>query len=68
MGTASLVIGLALIIFGFYFIYEFLNGVYYTDESMENALIGTFILAIPFIVGGALLLRKYDRDKKKEKN
>jgi len=68
MGTASLVIGLGLTILGFYFIFDALTTVYYTDEERDALLGGNFFLAVPLITVGALLLRKYDRDKKKEKN
>jgi len=64
MGTASLVIGLILILGGFGM---FLVG--NDDPTLEwhFFFLAQLIIAIPLIVVGGLLLRKYDRDKKKEK-
>ena len=67
MGTASLVIGLALIIFGFYLIIQAFNTTYEVGEAFYE-LFAVLIISVPLIVGGALLLRKFDKDRKKEKN
>ena len=68
MGTASLVIGIILIFIGFGFVVDalFFN-FYLTQEGMKSTVIGTLIISIPIIAAGGLFLRKYDRDKKKEK-
>jgi len=68
VGTASLVMGLALIILGFYFIMVMLTTPYYSEDERSSSYIGNLVFATPLIAGGILLLRKYDRDKKKEKN
>jgi len=60
VGTASLVIGLALILLGFYFIIELMNSDYW--------ILGILVFSVPLIAGGALFLRKYDKDKKKDQN
>jgi len=62
VGTASLVIGLALIIAGFF-------NILYQAEQVEDLVIYTIevIIGIVLIVVGGLLLRKYDKDRKKEK-
>ena len=67
MGTASLVIGLALIIIGFYIIIELLNSGSLAEDPLL-VLLGMLVFGVPLIAGGALFLRKYDRDKKKEKS
>ena len=64
MGTASLVFGLILIGAGIYMVSELLK-----MKSEENALVvflfGFVIIPVPLFVIGGLLLRKYDRDRKK---
>ncbi len=62
MGTASLVIGLGLIIAGFF-------NILYQAEQVVDPVIYTIevIIGIVLIVVGGLLLRKYDKDRKKEK-
>ena len=60
MGTASLAIGIGLVIAGFgYFLISVAVPweVYYLD---------IIIFSIPLVVVGGFFLRKYDRDKKKE--
>ena len=69
MGTVSLVFGMILIGFGLFItLWMFVEMVQVGDR--ENfALYGFAFLIVPvpiFVVGG-LLLRKYDRDRKKEK-
>jgi len=65
VGTASLVIGLGLIIIGFFLAVYFLTSP--TTEEFQYVLLGTLIISAPPIAIGGLLLRKYDSDKKKEK-
>ena len=62
MGTASLVIGLGLIIAGFF-------NILYQAEQVVDPVIYTIevIIGIVLIVVGGLLLRKYDKDRKKDK-
>jgi len=66
VGTASLVLGIVLIGMGIYFL--FTQGTNTPAEDAIYDLAARLILGIPSIVIGGLLLRKYDRDKKKEKN
>jgi len=70
VGTASLVFGLILIGFGLFFslwmFVEMIQGggqvefVYYG--------LGFLIFAVPIFVVGGLFLRKFDKDRKKEKS
>jgi len=68
VGTASLVFGLILIgvgvLFGAEIFFEFGNP---ANDPMI-LLIGFLVFAVPMMVGGGLLLRKHDRDKKKLKD
>lgn len=68
MGTAGLVIGIGLIIFGFLVIYY---GVFEnTAISVEGfivTLLGSLIVGIFLIVIGGLLLVKHDREKKNQR-
>jgi len=66
VGTASLVFGLILIGFGSYVLFILETGVV-TDEEILYDFGGRLIVAIPCFVIGGLLIRKYDKDKKKEK-
>jgi len=65
VGTASLVFGLICIGVGLYFFFI-------VDPEMEAPLelliIAKLIFLIPLVVIGGLFLRKYDKDRKKEKN
>jgi len=68
MGTASLVFGLILIGVGIYIAFSLLGAINPDDEEDLQALgLGYLILVTPMIVVGGLLLRKFDRDRKKEK-
>ena len=60
MGTASLVLGIVLIVFGlsYWLIMEAVP--WFVD------ILNVLIVSIPSVIIGALFLRKYDRDKKKE--
>jgi len=69
VGTASLVFGLILIGIGLYLVFLIL-GINPTGSSeamqlLTGFVIGILVLATPFFVVGGLLLRKYDRDRKK---
>jgi len=78
VGTASLVIGIALIVIGVYVFFtydatitevETIWGTGYrfaTPEEQQDMLIGKIILVSIFIIAGGFLLRKYDKDKKKD--
>jgi len=55
-----------LIIIGFFLITQHLVSTSPTLEQWNNTLLAFLIIGIPMIVGGGLLLRKYDNDKKKE--
>ena len=68
MGTASLIAGIGLMIVGFAVIAQGLLGTYFTVEQMRDWIIFNTIIGLPFVIAGGLLLRKYDRDKKKEKH
>ena len=61
MGTASLVLGIVLIVFGlsYWLIMEAVP--WFVD------ILNVLIVSIPSVIIGALFLKKYDRDKKKEK-
>jgi len=61
VGTASLVIGLGLIIIGFV-------NIWYTGTTTIDLAVYTLeiIISIILIIVGGFLLRKYDKDKKKE--
>jgi len=67
VGTASLVSGIMLVLIGFATIGQALLANYFTLEQFFDSLAFNIIIGLPFIIVGALLLRKYDRDKKKEK-
>ena len=67
MGTASLVFGLGLIGIGLVVAYNGFTAKGFTETDVLNYFVGSLILSIPAFVLGGLLLRKYDRDKKKEK-
>jgi len=68
MGTASLVFGLILIGFGLYTIIDMMNNWQFYDEHDKGTIALIYlIISVPMFVIGGLLLRKYDRDKKKDK-
>jgi len=66
VGTASLVFGLILIGAGVYMISEIMK-IRYEENALLSLLFGFAIIPVPLFVIGGLLLRKYDRDRKKEK-
>jgi len=65
MGTASLVIGLALIALAFYFL--LMSTTAETEEESDIIFALKPLFFIVLITVGALLLRKFDIDRKKEK-
>lgn len=67
MGTPSLIAGIGFMIAGFIAVIQGLTNPYFSAESYFGLLLVNLILGIPLIVIGGLLLRKYDKDKKKEK-
>ena len=68
MGTASLIVGIGFMLVGFAVIAQGMLTTYYTIEQMIDIITLNLIIGLPFVVIGALFLKKYDRDKKKEKN
>ena len=66
MGTASLVFGLIMIGAGILVT----NSIWETQQNEVDPLVfflfGFAIIPVPLFVVGGLLLRKYDRDKKKK--
>ena len=69
MGTASLVIGTILIGFGFsILIIPTLDTSLMSEKDIGFSIIGESVIAIPLIVFGVFFLKKFDKDRKKEKN
>jgi len=68
VGTASLIAGIGFMLVGFAVIGQGMLGSYYTVEQMMDTITLNLIIGLPLVVIGALFLKKYDRDKKKEKN
>ena len=66
MGTASLIAGIGSMLVGFAVIGQGFLGQYFTAKQMMEWIILNLIFGIPFIIVGALLLRKYDYDRKNE--
>jgi len=66
MGTASLVIGLALIIIALYFLIWPVT--IETEEESDIIFALKPLFFIVLITVGALFLRKFDTDRKKKKN
>ena len=68
MGTASLVFGLILIGAGVVMAHEMLTSPtwYAGPEDAGALLMGFLIIVAPLCAFGGVLLRKYDKDKKKE--
>ena len=65
MGTASLIFGIVLIIVGVIMIIP-ITMVMPMLFPFPFGLIGAIVGNIPIFLAGGLLLRKYDRDRKKE--
>jgi len=80
LGTASLVIGIVLIITGVYYFLspvspfgqdETMWGPWYlfaTEEELGERVIWKIIVALIFVIAGGFFLRKYNKDKKKSVN
>ena len=66
MGTASLVFGLIMIGAGVYMISEIMKINLPDENPLIVLLLGFAIIPVPLFVIGGLLLRKYDRDRKKK--
>ena len=67
MGIASLVFGLVLIGFGILFTIVLLTGVGGGGLTSDEAYLNLIFTIASFAIGG-LLLRTFDKDRKKEKN
>lgn len=67
MGTASLIFGLVAIGFGVVIVYDEIANFGSTDEISGLASLLAVGVAIILLAIGGFLLRKYDKDKKKEK-
>jgi len=71
MGTASLVFGLILIGFGLFFgLLKFVEMIQRANQLTED--VGTFefgslIIVVGLFAVGGLLIRSFDKDRKKEK-
>ena len=65
MGTASLIFGIVFIIVGMIMVIPISMAVQMLFP-FPFGLIGVIIGNIPIFLAGGLLLRKYDRDRKKE--
>ena len=70
MGTANLVFGQVLIGKGLVimFVIGYFCNANYDEYPIWVIAIVFLILCVPFFVVGGLFLRKFDSDKKKEKN
>ena len=66
MGTASLVFGLILIGAGVYLMSEIMKLSFDEEYALLSLLLGFAIIPVPLFVVGGLLLRKFDRDRKKK--
>jgi len=67
LGTASLIAGIGFMLVGFAVIAQGLLGTYPTIGQMMDGIVLNMVFGIPFVLVGVLLLRKYDKDRKKEK-
>jgi len=68
MGTVSLVFGLMLIGFALFFgLWMFVEMIQNPNAEYVYYGFGFLIFVLPMFVGGGLLLRKFDKDRKKEK-
>ena len=61
MGTASIIVGIGLMLVGFATIGQSLLSTFWTVEQFFDMLIFNIIIGLPFIIIGTILLRKYDR-------
>jgi len=71
MGTASLVFGLILIGFGLFFgllkFVEMIQGANQLTEDVGTFEFGSLIIVVGLFAVGGLLIRSFDKDRKKEK-
>ncbi len=71
MGTASLVFGLILIGFGIFFgllmFVEMIQGANQLTEDVGTFEFGPLIIVVGLFAVGGLLIRSFDKDRKKEK-
>jgi len=67
MGTASLVFGLISIGFGIFFSLVLLVGLASAEFNVEGFYFALIVTIVLFAIGG-LLLRKFDKDRKKDGN
>lgn len=65
MGTASLVFGLILIGSGVFFSFAVLELIAFDEFEDWVYPVAFLMFPLPMLVVGGLLLRKYDKDKKK---
>jgi TctA family transporter len=72
LGTASLVFGLILIGFGLLFgllmFVEMIQGANQLTEDVGSDGFGPLIIVVALFAVGGLLIRSFDKDRKKEKN
>ena len=72
MGTASLVFGMILIgfglIFGLLMFVEMIQGVNQLTEDVGTNEFGPLIIVVALFAVGGLLIRSFDKDRKKSKN
>ena len=72
MGTASLIFGMILIGFGIFFgllmFVEMIQGVNQLTEDVGTNEFGPLIIVVALFAVGGLLIRSFDKDRKKEKN
>ena len=70
MGTASLVFGIILIIIGAGLGVVWLSSASssFAESGPVATILAGLLVLVPLFVIGGLLLRSYDKDKKKEKN
>jgi uncharacterized integral membrane protein len=71
MGTASLVFGMILIGFGIFFgllmFVEMIQGANQLTEDVGTFEFGPLIIVVGLFAVGGLLIRSFDKDRKKEK-
>ncbi len=72
MGTASLIFGMILIGFGLLFgllmFVEMIQGANQLTEDVGTDGFGPLIIVVALFAVGGLLIRSFDKDRKKEKN
>jgi len=72
MGTASLIFGMILIGFGLLFgllmFVEMIQGANQLTEDVDSDGFGPLIIVVALFAVGGLLIRSFDKDRKKEKN